>query len=291
MGAASPDIPREIEKGIEDMPAISPILGKIKQISREMETSPKDLVKVIKLDPVLTGKVIKLVNSSFYGLAQRVQSLSQAVVLLGINTVKNLAISTALLSTVFIKGKQSRLDTEAFWRHCLATAVGCKLLAKGLRISPDDLETYFVAGILHDVGKVLFFRTDPERYEKALKESRRLGVSLAFAELAHFGCSHTQAGGVLARKWKLDDFLVEAIELHHSLPNSKTSKLKELVTVANNLCKRSLVGVSGNCVVEEMADDLAGRLGIQPDLLSQIGNRLNLELEKAEDFLNFVQEQ
>ncbi|MGA1870116.1 MAG: HDOD domain-containing protein [bacterium] len=273
------------------MPTISPIMAKMDQIAWEMQTSPKHLVKLIMLDPVLTAGVMRLVNSSFYGLAYKVQSLAQAVVLVGINTVKNLAISTAILSTGFVKGKKSPIHPEEFWRHCLATAIGCKLLAKKLGVAPDELETYFIAGLLHDVGKILFIKADPHSYRKALTESQQLGISLAFSELAHFGCSHSQAGGVLARQWKLDDILVKVIELHHSLPEKESSLLREVVTIANNLSKQAHMGQSGNCVIEEMIDDLALRLGIQSNSMQQIAGQLAAQLEKASDFLNIVKEQ
>ena len=108
MAISVSEIPKEVEMAIEKMPPISPIIGKVNQIAHEIETSPKELVKIIMLDPVLTGKVIKLVNSSFYGVAERVQSLPQAVILLGVNTVKNLAVSTALLGTISVKKKSLR---------------------------------------------------------------------------------------------------------------------------------------------------------------------------------------
>lgn len=163
MGSLRPVIPVEIERAADEMPTFSPILGKVEQLSREMNTSPRDLIKVVMLDPVLTGKVIKLVNSAFYGLGQQVRSLSQAVLLLGINTVKNLTISTAMISTLFTRGKGPPLDPEAFWKHCIGTAVCCKFLARALRIPQDDHETFFIAGLIHDIGKILFIKTNPPR--------------------------------------------------------------------------------------------------------------------------------
>jgi len=290
MDIAYPEIPREIERVAEEMPSISPVLGKINKISQEMDTSPRDLVKVIMLDPVLTGKVIKLVNSSFYGLPQKIQSLAQAVVMLGMNTVKNLAISTAVISSVFIKEKRSPLDPEEFWRHCLAAAAGCRYLAVQMKIAPDLVEMYFIAGLLHDVGKVLFIRTDPLRYKKAIEESNRLGIALTFSELVHFGCTHTQVGALLAKKWKLDSVLVDVIEQHHFLPNTQTPLMKETVMLVNNLCKQESLGTSGNCIIEEMADTLAGRLGLGQDSLNTMVELLPSELDKAAAFLDIVQE-
>ena len=248
MGSLRSVIPIEIEKAADKVPTFSPILGKIEQLSHEMNTSPRDLIKVVMLDPVLTGKVIKLVNSSFYGLGQQVQSLSQAVLLLGINTVKNLAISTAMISTLFTRGEGPPLNPEAFWKHCIGTAVCCKFLARALRIPQDHQETCFIAGLIHDIGKILFIKTNPALYKKAFSESHRFGVALTFAELSHFGCDHTHVGGLLARKWKLNDTIADVLERHHDVPENKGAIARSLVTVSNNLCKQELIGDSGNSV-------------------------------------------
>jgi len=284
------DIPREVEKAIDQMPPISPIIGKVNQIAQEIETSPKELVKIIMLDPVLTGKVIKLVNSSFYGVSERVQSLPQAVILLGVNTVKNLAVSTSLLSTVSVREKNSPLSSDDFWKHCLASAVGCKLLGRYLKVSPEDIGSYFVAGLLHDIGKILFIKISPEKYKRALEECRQFGISLAFSEMAHFGCSHTHAGGLLARKWRLDNALVNAIEAHHSSAENNNNLLSKAVTIINNLCKHYHFGESGDPLEEEIAMDLTSSLNISAEILNRISDQLPSEINKASEFLNIVQE-
>ncbi|MCP5108828.1 MAG: HDOD domain-containing protein [bacterium] len=291
MGSISKDIPGELRRAFREMPAISPVLGKINRISREMDTSPRDLVKIIMLDPVITGNVIKLVNSSFYGLAQRVNSLGQAVVLLGVNTVKNLAITTALLGTVFIEEKCTPLPHREFWQHCLAVAIASRALAKELKPAPGGIENYFIAGLLHDVGKILFVKADPGKYEKAIDESRSLGVSLDYYESVHFDCTHAQVGAVLARQWKLDDSLVEVVEFHHDPRDETISPLLGLIIIANNLCKRAQIGESGNPMIEEIADDLCHRLGIGEESLNRVMGTLPLELEKAAEFLECIKEE
>jgi len=283
------EIPEEVERAIEKMPPISPIIGKINQIAHEIETSPKELVKIIMLDPVLTGKVIKLVNSSFYGVAEHVQSLPQAVILLGVNTVKNLAVSTALLGTISVQKKKSSLNLEEFWKHCLATAVGCKLLGKALNVPNEDMGSYFVAGLLHDIGKILFIRINPEKYSKILEECVQYGVSLSFSEIAHFGCSHTHAGGLLAKKWRLDKALIDSVESHH-LSVGNNNLTTNVVTVVNNLCKRFHFGESGDPLEEEIADDLIKKLNISYNTLKKISDQLPFEINKAAEFLNIIQE-
>ena len=276
----------ELEQAIEEMPTISPIVNKLGEMAQSIHTAPTEIVKIIMIDPVLAAKVIKLVNSAFYGLTQQVRSLPQAVLLLGVNTVKNMAMATAVLDRVLLKSKRIPLRPDIFWQHCLATAVTCKLLAKSREVPENEREMYFLAGLLHDVGKVVYMKAMPDEYRLALEESRRLGISLHFAELAHFGCAHTHVGGLLARKWQLDPLLLEVIENHHSTdPAEPRNNLVKYVIVANNLCKQSGLGEGGNLVVEEGWSGLMEQLRVSRHGVQPIMEQLPGELKKAADFL------
>jgi HD-like signal output (HDOD) protein len=112
-----------------------------------------DLNRVISLDPVLVGRVLKLINSAYYGLEQQVTSLVRAMIMLGINTVKNLALSSAILSNLVGRGFLG-LNAEGFWRHSLCVGVTAKLIARKQGIDHSRLEEFFTAGLLHDLGKI-----------------------------------------------------------------------------------------------------------------------------------------
>lgn len=280
------NISSEIEQAIEEMPTISPIVNKLGEMAQNIETSPTEIVKIIMIDPVLTGKVIELVNSAFYGLTERVHSLPQAILLLGVNTVKNMAMCTAVLDKILLKSKKLPLNPEIFWQHCLGTAVACKMLAKLHEVPQNEQEMYFLAGLLHDVGKVVYMKAVPDAYRAALEESRTLGVSLYFSELSHFGCAHTHVGGLLARKWQLDPLLLEVVENHHRANSTESqSHLLRFVIVANNLCKQAALGEGGNVVIEERAKDLMEELKMSASSLQPVAEQLPNELKKAADFL------
>ena len=143
-----------------------------------------------------------------------------------------------------------------------------------------------MAGLIHDIGKVLFINTDPFRYGRAMEESRRLGVSLAFAELSHFGCDHTHVGGLLARKWRLGHVLTEVIEMHHDFPETLQGRERLLITISNNLCKGEKIGDSGNNVIEEMGTELSDSMRLGRGTLEQATDLLSGEIEKADMFLS-----
>lgn len=268
------------------MPSISPIFNKLTEMARDIETDPGELVKLIMLDPVLTGKVIKLVNSAYYGLSAPVSSLAQAVVVLGLNTVKNLAMYTAALDKLALNQEGGPLDPQAFWSHCLATAVGCRLLAKAQQAPANELEMHFLAGLLHDLGKVPLIKAVPDIYRIVFIRSAQNRIPLAEMEQEHFGFAHPQVGRLLAARWKLDPLLTEAIEGHHMADLvTSGSPITCRVMVINNLCKQAEIGHSGNIVVDAFAEEAAKSLETNPASLQAIAAQLPRELEKALKFL------
>ena len=283
-------VPVDIELLVDQMPALSPIVGKLTELTNKTVVSPRELVKVIMLDQVLTARVIQVANLSHNEHCQDIHSLAQAVILLGVNTVRNLAVSTAIRSLGFLR-RQNHLvpfNLQAFWRHNLATALATRMLAEVQDRSATELEKFFVAGLMHDLGKVMFIRVLPERYAQAYEESKYYGVKLTFSEMAHLGSTHADVGGLMARKWGLDPKLVEVIERHHEprMEVCKENPALDLVIIANSLCKQVGLGISGSPVVEEWAFKLAEGLGFSQSLLDEIAGRLPDALKNAAIFLN-----
>ena len=145
---------KKIALYINKMPSLPTSVTKVVEICNNPNTSPADLNKVISIDPVLMGNVMKLINSAYYGLSQQVTSLVRAIIMLGINTVKNLALSTAIMGNLSSKQNFQALNMEGFWRHSLCVGVTAKLIAKHIKVDTKTLESYFIAGLLHDIGKL-----------------------------------------------------------------------------------------------------------------------------------------
>src|SRR5512136_2738351 len=143
-----------IQGYISRMPSLPITVSKILQICNDPRTSPVDLNQVISLDPVLMGRVMKLINSAYYSLPNQITSLVRAIIMLGINTVKNLALSTAVLGNLGKKSNFQALNIDGFWRHSLCVGVAAKLVAAKRKRDAKQLEEYFVSGLLHDIGKI-----------------------------------------------------------------------------------------------------------------------------------------
>ena len=146
---------------VDKMPSLSTTVGKVLEICSRTDTAPNDLNKVISLDPVLTGQVLKLINSAYYSLMNKVTSLTRAIIMLGLNTVKNLALSTAIIRCVGQAKKSKALPIKEFWAHSIGVGVTAKLLAAERGLPLAEREEYFVAGLLHDLGKIPFGDESP----------------------------------------------------------------------------------------------------------------------------------
>lgn len=269
---------------VEDMPAFSSSVMRVMELTSDINCSPKELVEVIDHDPVMTVKILKLVNSAYFGLRHEVVSIKQGVVLLGINTLKNLAVTIAavgMLPRHSIEG----FDSQEFLLHSLGTATIARILSQKIGIPAKDATDYFVAGLLHDFGKVVLVQFVSEEMESALRRSVEEEQQLHHLERELIGFDHSEVGGELARKWGLPAELVLSIREHHEpSADSPDSPMRDCVIAANLLTKRIEFGQSGNPCITELPAMVSNRFGNDLDgLLEELGD-LSAPLENTRIF-------
>src|SRR5512143_4093689 len=207
------------------MSGLSTTAMKVLRTRNEPDTCANDLNRVISLDPVLTGRVLQLINSAYYSLPSKVNSLTRAIILLGINTVKNVVLSFAIFET-FSRGDSFRVfSADDFWAHSLSTAAAAKLLASGLGVPLSEREDFFVAGLMHDIGKIPLNHLFPDAYREAARLSRGSGQGMRSAEDALIGVDHCRVGLMIARKWQLSGALTDALGRHHSAGGAESNGL------------------------------------------------------------------
>jgi putative nucleotidyltransferase with HDIG domain len=276
-----------IKAYIAKMPSLPVTVTKIMEICNDPRTSPADLNKIISIDPVLMGNVMKLINSAYYGISQEITSLVRAIIMLGINTVKNLALSTAVLGNLGdIKNFQA-LNMDGFWRHSLCVGVTSKLIAKKRKVDPKKLEEYFIAGLLHDIGKIPLNNRLPEQYIEAMSLSDREHLSLVDAEKRAIGLDHAVVGRLIGEAWKLTAEIREAIEFHH-VPEAYEGEHTELVftvSLANYFANYFEIGFSGDRFPVKPDPKISQTLKVTMDDLEDIEDTVNQEIEKARIFL------
>ena len=281
------DLDKAIREYIRNMPSLPTSLTKVLEICNNPQTSPADLNHVISLDPVLVGRVLKLINSAYYGLGQPVTSLARAIIMLGINTVKNLALSTTVMGQLSPKKNSQGLNMEGFWRHSLCVGVSAKLLAKKRGIDAKLTEEYFTAGLLHDIGKIPLSTVLSKEYMLTVSVADRKRISLFQAEEDSLGFNHCSSGALIAAAWKLDGAVGDTIVDHHNCEGYSGNFREILYTVAaaNRFASLSEIGFSGDRYPAHLPASVWDTLNVSRDVFDEMEESVNKEIEKAEIFL------
>ncbi|HEY8157564.1 MAG TPA: HDOD domain-containing protein [Methylobacter sp.] len=269
---------------VEKMPAFPKSVQQVVQLTSDINASAKDIVRVIECDPVMTVKILKAINSSFYGLPQKITSVQRAVVHIGLNTIKNIALGVAAMGMLNPNNK-ANFNTSNFLLHSLTTAAISKMLAERIGLSSVECSDCFVAGLLHDFGKVVFAEFIPDEFKLALEKSREHQLPLHQTELEFIGLNHSQAGKILAEKWELSGPLIDAIAYHHELDGNQ-NVLRDCVFAANQISKHLQFGDGGNPTIEAFPQSITTRFGSTlPALCDAWGNLESIKTE-AQSFIN-----
>lgn len=253
----SPELSKKMASAVDGMPAFPKSVQKILELTRDPNCTPKDLVQVIDKDPVVTVKILKVVNSAYYSLPKQITSIGHAVVYLGFNSIKNLALSIAAIG-MLPKDNPSGFDGSQYLLHSLATAGIAKKLA--LRMEHADPMDCFIAGLLHDFGKMVFAQFMPMEFRRALDISKQNNSSLYLALQQEVGTDHAVVGAMLVEKWRFAPNLIETI-LSQNSEDLKDTEMVACVFGANQIAKKMKFGFAGNCHIEEFPAAIARRLG------------------------------
>jgi putative nucleotidyltransferase with HDIG domain len=277
----------KIEAYIKTMPCLSVTMPKALEVCNNPRTSSADLNRVISLDPVLVGRVLKLVNSAYHGQEQPCTNLVRALIMLGINTVKNLALSSAAADAV-ASGELRGLDAEGYWRHSLCVGLAAKLIARKRGVDPGLLEEYFTAGLLHDIGKLPLNAALPGAYLLAVKNAGSRRIPLFQEETEALGLNHNDAGALAAKAWRIEGALADAVIHHHNYADYR-GEHKELlysVVAANYFASRMEIGFSGSRHPHKPEDMVWETLGLRWEDIEDLQPVVDSDIKKAQIFLN-----
>jgi len=279
---SSVDLKQRLTSMVDSMPAFPESVHQVMSITRDINCSPKDLVKVIESDPVMTMKILKLVNSAFFALSRHVSSVQHALVYLGLNTIKNLAVSIATLDTMPRKSIPE-LSMNKFLTHSLATASVAQWLAKN-QLNIRDASDHFVAGLLHDFGKAVFIQFEPNSYGKIISEAREKNMPLALIEMERLGVSSAEVGAMLAESWQLPEPLVDCIRTQDSCSDD-ASDLALSVAAGSSVVKAMQLGDNGDPYVGGFSDVMHQRLNCN---LEDVVVQMDFLPEEVDKLLNMV---
>lgn len=268
---------------ITELPTLPQVAVTLMDLLDDPNTSAPEINRVMARDPALAAKILKLVNSAYYGLANKVSSLNQAIVILGFKTVKSIALSASVMGLFKGPHAGSSFDRGRFWKHSIACACVARLVAR--KQKDFDSETAFSVGLLHDIGKLVFEHYLPEETDKIVKAAEAAGSSFLDAEKTILETDHAEIGHWLTEKWGLPRDIVVGIGYHHNLVESPNKPLVAVIQFANYLAKVKGIGAPGSCESPELPKEVWTLLSIDKPDLPELVNTINQEIEAASSWL------
>ncbi len=276
----SPELSLKLANAVDGMPAFPKSVQKILELTRDLNCTAKDLVQVIDKDPVVTVKILKVVNSAYYSLPKQITSINHAVVYLGFNTIKNLALSIAAIG-ILPKHNAADFDVAQYLLHSLSTAVIAKQLA--MRLDDADPMDCFIGGLLHDFGKVVLAQFMPNEFKQALSLCQSNQTSLHAALQHTLGVDHAVVGAMLVEKWRFAPSLIDTIAHQYDVQHMH-SELFACVFTANQISKKLGFGFGGNPFIHELPPLVAKTLGPSLEAVIASCGDLNIAFEEAKIF-------
>lgn len=281
-------VQEEIVDQIDDLPTLPDVLANLNELMMDPKASAKDAAEVIQRDPAITSKILRVVNSSFYGFPKRIKTISHAIVILGFNTVKSIVLSTSMVS-IFESGESDEnFDHGQFWKHSIGVGAASKILAKKMDVATP--EEYFTAGLLHDIGKIVVHGYLQDEFKDIMETVREKDCLMIDAEEEVLGINHTDIGGYLFDDWNLSENLLESAKFHHTPSNAtEFPKLVSCVHLADIICRSMLAGSGGDKRIPQLSDFAWETLDLSFDEIEEVYADTDEELEKAEVYLSLIE--
>lgn len=235
---------------IEDFPTLPTIYSALSDLMANPHSTQREITELIMTDQAAAAKVLKFANSAIFGFSTRIESISQAVFFLGFEEIKNLVVALKIID-LFRKSKISNhFNPVEFWKHSIA--VGVITRAIGNYMGTKDLDNYFLAGILHDIGKLFFIKYMENEYVEVLNYSADNGISIIEAEQRILGVTHCRSGEIIADKWKLPQTVQNAIKYHTTgLITGQAEELPAVVHIANITARVLELGFPGDRLIHQ----------------------------------------
>jgi putative nucleotidyltransferase with HDIG domain len=233
-----------LERNSKNLGTLPTVVVNLLKILNDPRSSASDLAEIISVDQVLSSKLLQLVNSAYFGLRKEVIDIRQAISLIGYNAVRSFTLCISLFDSMPQSGANN-FSKESFWIHSIAVGFFAKKLAQKLKLQNAD--EYFVAGLVHDIGKVMMLQFLGQSFFQVTTVARTQKISFFDAELKSIESNHTEIGAWVLEKWKLPELLLHSVSYHHSnVSNNKTIMPNEIIAFADNMTKDKQIGFSGD---------------------------------------------
>lgn len=273
------------------LPSFPQVAAKLLEMSKDDTTSLGDISKVVETDPGIAVRILEIVNSAIYGLQRNIKALPEAVVLLGFDEIKKLSIGMTVFQGLFASGRSKGFDRIHFWRHSLSVAVLAMEIAR--RIEYPHPEEAYIAGLLHDVGKIFLDLQGRMNYGEFLHDAASSQDNMVEQERKTIGLGHDDVGAFFCSLWKLPESIVLGVKYHHQHFQAQDFSKEEallisIVSLSNFVCWTQGVGSFDRVCLPILSPEVGDFIDFERiDIIDSI-SAMNRELERISEFYQFV---
>ncbi|MCC6071990.1 HDOD domain-containing protein [Massilia sp. GCM10020059] len=266
----------EVARNIRDLPALPTIVLELIRTFDQPDVDVARLAETISHDQALAARTLRVANSSFYGLASKVKTINQAIMVLGFDTVRSLVAAGAIVHA--LPGGGAHLDLALFWRHSMATAVCARNIARRTRLNQDYA---FLSGLLHDIGRLVLATRFPQQYAAAMAWRDQQDAWQVDAEQQVLGIDHQQVGLMLAETWKFPALIQRAIGNHHAPALDDLGDVPSIVHVANAIVHALDLGGEADALVPPVSGEAWASLRLDCEMLRAVFRETGEQYEEA----------
>lgn len=282
---------RNIKQSLESIstiPTLPVVIDKLTRLLQNPKTSAEEVGKAITTDQALASKVLKLVNSAFYGFPGRISTITHAIVILGFSTVKNVVLTASIFDAFRKQGTGiDGFDLEHFWLHSIACGAAAQSIAK--ITGSNQKEECFIAGLIHDVGKIILCQYLPDDFRDVYLHAKEHSNLFFESEQVLFDVTHQDVGGFLAQRWNLPKDLQNAVKFHHEPLSTRDHYTMTAIVHCADIFVRALdYGNGCDNKIPVMSDHVWKNLGLDSIPLNQLFEAINDEIAKASVFVQLT---
>ncbi|MGE3180192.1 MAG: HDOD domain-containing protein [Phycisphaerae bacterium] len=283
-GKTGKSLPPELAKAmtrITEISSLPEITTRIVEVVEDPKATAHDMHELVKSDPALAAKILKVVNSAFYGLPSQISSLDRAIIMLGLSAVKNIALAASLTRLFKADAISAQFEAKDLWKHSIAVGVCAKAIADRVRYGQEES---FVAGLVADVGLLAVQQMSPEKMRAVAERCFASPQDYPALEREIIGADHQAFGDTLAARWKFPPALRNCIAYHHEpdVLSPEFSRLVSIIYIADTICCQNQLGYWLTGCTQQLTQQAMDIVKLTPEMLQEIANVLPDRITEAE---------
>ena len=275
--------PKVLIQGITKVASLPTVYLKLEEAIRKPGVTNRDLTQIINEDVAMAARLLRIANSAFYNFPSKVDTVAQALAIIGINQLQDLVLACSMVS-MFKNVPEELVTMESFWKHSIACGVTARVLADLRR--ENNIERFFLAGLLHDIGRLVFYMLRAKDMAKVLQDAETRKHLLSHSEKEHFGFSHAKLGGMLLKAWKLPSPLVASTAYHHTPLRAKQYTLDASIIHISDIIANSLaLGSTGEKRAPPINEEAWDMIGLPNTVIDKVIDKLQVQYNVTVKFI------